>query len=105
MKLNQEQKNEIRKLHEQGIPFRKIAARFGISYSTAHYYSSEEVRKKHIANMVERFRNKSLFARRVFYKKRLPYIRDYIRKKYQTNQEFRENEIKRVGEYVRGRKK
>ena len=104
MKLSQEQRNEIRKLRAEGMTFNNIAAKFGISYSSARYHSSEENKRAYISFMVENFRNKPIEERRRIYKRRLPYIRAYIKKKYQTNQGFRENEIKRVVEYMKENK-
>lgn len=53
-KLTPEQREEIRRLHqEEGLSTYKIAKKFGIRQSTAHYWANPAYREKKMKKMKE----------------------------------------------------
>lgn len=53
-KLTPEQREEIAQLHADGMSTYKIAKKFGVRQSTAHYWANQEYREKKIARMREK---------------------------------------------------
>jgi len=99
-KLTQEEINEIRCLHKEGKKQKEIASKLGSSQQTISYWlSSEEKRKEISKKSYESFKKKPLAERKRIYKRRLPYIRKWIREKYQGDEEFRKKQINRLKEY------
>jgi len=97
MKLNQEQINEIRNLKLKGLKQMEIASQLGFSQRTVSYWLRNESDRKEISRKTyEKFKSKPIEERRKIYKKRLPYIRDYVRKKYHEDSIWREKQKLKV---------
>ena len=100
-RINNQQKELMKKLREQGKSYRAIGKELGFNHNTILYHLNEKIRKKRIKENVERFRKKPLEERRKEYAKRKDYIRNYQANKYKTNEEFRIKERERVKKYQR----
>lgn len=99
--LTPKQKKQIRNLHKKGIKLREIARQLNINVTTVSYHANEETRKKRIQQSVDSFKKKPFKERKRIYKIRRPYIRDYQRRKYSENKDFRTREQKRSRDYYR----
>lgn len=97
MKLNEAKISEIRKLRSEGNKQKEIAKVMGVSVSTISYWLlSEEKRRKKIEKGIKRFKGLSKEQRRKAYEKRKDYMREYQRRRYNTDEEFRIKHINRV---------
>ena len=101
MKLTKEQRELIRKRISEGVKLRAIARELNVSLATIRYHSSEETKKLMNEKTKISFMKKSLEQRREIYKERKEYIREYYRKKYQGNEEFRNKEKARQRSYYK----
>lgn len=101
MRLTNNQKELIRKLHKEGISLREIARKLNLNVSTIFYHANEETRKKRIQQVVDTFKRKTLEERRIVYKKRLPYLRAYQKRRYNENGVFKLKQQKRSREYYK----
>ncbi len=104
MKLTNKQINEIVELRNKGDKVKAIAIKFNTTKSTITYWTNEESRLKKNKQSIDNFRNKTLKQRQEIYKRRLPYLTNYQRKRYHEDKEFREKELKRSREYYKHKK-
>ena len=105
MKLTNKQIEEIRKLREKKVKLVEIAIRFNITPPTVLYYTDEAYRQRTINKTIERFRSKTKEERSKIYKQRLPYMKKYYRERYNSDEEFRDKQLKRVAEYQKKKSK
>ena len=99
MRLTNETKERIRKLYKEGKNKLEISKIIGVSHRTVTYWLyDDENRKKAIVNSCNYFKKLPQERKKEIYKKRLPYIRTWLRNKYHTDNEFRLAQIKRVKE-------
>lgn len=107
MNLNKQQIKEIRGLNQSGKKQKEIANMFGVSQGTISYWlSSEEKRKEISRKKIEKFRKKSKAEKRRIYKQKAEYFRNYYKRRYRKDKEFRENEKRRFRErYKDGQKR
>jgi len=101
MKLTKLQINEIRRLRKKGIKLREIATKLNLNITTIHYHANEETRKRRIQQAIDSFKRKPLKERQKIYKKRLPYLVDYQRRRYNEDEKFRIKGQKRSRDYYR----
>jgi len=97
--ITNKQKEQIRKLHKEGIKPREIAKKLNLNIETIYYYSNEETRKRRIQQTVDSFKRKTLEERQKVYKKRLPYLKEYQRRRYNEDIDFKttkQKEFKRI---------
>ena len=99
--ITTKQINEIRKLHKEGKKPREISKELNLSRETIYYYSNEETRKKRIQQSVDSFKRKTLEERKKIYKRRLPYLREYQRRRYNEDIDFKTNKQKTSREYYK----
>ena len=99
MKLTKKQINKIRELRNQGEKVEDIAKEFNTTKSTITYWTNEESRRKSNQRDINKFKKLTLKERQEIYKKRLPYLTDYQRKRYNQDGVFREKQKKRSNEY------
>lgn len=93
---NKEQIEKIRELSSEGKKQVEIAQLIGCSQNTVKYWLMDETKRKEIIeSQVEYFRNLSLEKRKEIYKKRLPYMKLYMRNRYSNDESFRKKEIER----------
>ncbi len=90
MKLSNNQINEIKERRKKGEKVRDIAKIMNVSPATISYWIDDKRRKKKNLDDMRRFKNKSLGEKSEIYKKRLPYLRNYQKKKYNEDEQFRE---------------
>jgi len=106
MKLTKEQINKIRNLNNEGLKQMEIANQLGISQKTVSYWLSDENKRKEIIQKAcKAFKSKSLSERQRIYKRRLPYLRNYQRKRYNEDKEFRERKLIEVKKAYKKKKK
>lgn len=79
-------------LWNKGMKKVVIAKTLGFTWGTVDYYINK---KDRISRRTEWFRKKPLEERRNYYKKRKKYIREYFRKRYNEDEEFRKKELLR----------
>ena len=97
--ITKKQINKIRNLIKKGMKLREIARKLNLNVSTISYHANEETRKKRIQQQVDSFKRKSLEERRIVYKTRLPYLREYQKEKYNTDKDFKEKKQKCSRDY------
>lgn len=80
----------------------EIAKELGVCQATISYWlGGEELRKRRSMKACQSFKSKSKPERSVVYRRRRRYLRDYHRKRYNTDEAFRIKQIRRVSEYQR----
>ena len=99
--ITTKQKEQIRKLHKEGMKLREIARKLNLNVSTISYHANEETRKRRIQQTVDSFKRKTLEERRKVYKKRLPYLREYQKRRYNEDIDFKTNKQKNSREYYK----
>jgi transcriptional regulator with XRE-family HTH domain len=85
MKVSEEMKRKMREMRRQGISYREIAKKLGVSESTVMYWCSEKVRQRVIRNSLKRWMRKSPEERREYarrYRERNREKYNYIMAKY-----------------------
>lgn len=104
-KLTKEQVEKIKELLKNQVTQVEIAKMFGVSQKTVSYWSNNDLKRKAISKkQIESFRKKPLDKRREIYKKRLPYLREYFRKRYGSDSLFREKVKLRVSKYYKSKR-
>jgi len=89
--MNNEQLNKIRSLRELNKTQIEIAKELNISQRVVSYWlSSDEERKEIIKKSIDSFRRLTLEQRRKVYKRRLPYLREYQKRRYNQDEKFKE---------------
>ena len=96
--MNKQTINQIRELKETKT-LKEIAELLKLPVSTISYWSSEEVRKNTIKRSKDYFKNLSPEKRKAILKKSNAYRNDWIKKKYKTEEKFRESWKKRRRDY------
>ncbi|MHA1678348.1 MAG: helix-turn-helix domain-containing protein [Promethearchaeota archaeon] len=99
--ITNKQKKQIKKLYKKGIKLREIARKLNLSVSTISYHTNEEIRKKKIQQVVNSFKKKTLEERKKIYKKRLPYLRKYQKRRYNEDMDFRTKKQMASREYYK----
>jgi len=87
--ITTKQIQQIRKLHKEGMKLREISRKLNLNVSTVSYHANEETRKRRIQQSVDSFKRKPLEERKKVYKKRLPYLRDYQKRRYNEDIDFK----------------
>ena len=87
--ITTKQIQQIRKLHKEGMKLREISRKLKLNVSTVSYHANEETRKRRIQQSVDSFRRKTLEERKKVYKKRLPYLREYQKRRYNEDIDFK----------------
>lgn len=105
-KMKTETKNRIKELREKGLKQYEIAERLGISLETTKYWlMSESKRKELCKKRYERFKKLPIEKKRELYKKRIPYIKKYLKIKYKKDEEYREYKKQKAKEQYQKKKK
>lgn len=95
-KIDTKTKKEIKKLFESGKKVKEISEIFGFSKQSIYYWIDESYRKKAIQRKLDEWNKKNLNERRKVYKKRNKYMRNYQRKRYNEDVDFKEKNLERV---------
>jgi hypothetical protein len=91
--MEKEKIAQIRKLIEDGKTLVAISKELNIPKCTIYYHTSESYRKKKLAKSNAWFQSLPIEKRRIIYKKRVPYQRQYHRNRYQSDEVFRKKTI------------
>lgn len=98
-KINEKIKKQIKELREAGKTFKDIAYIIGVSPSTVQYHAEKKYEIKAKARAIDWF-NKNVKdnpkKKREIYSKRKEYNKTYMRKRYKSDETFRNKHIKRV---------
>ena len=105
MRITNEQIKEIEKLGKEGKKQSEIANSLKIKAATVWYHIDPERKKIKIDNQIDLFRNKSLKERKIIYKQRRDYMRNYMKTRYWENRSFREKMKQRARDYTKEKKK
>ena len=100
-KLTPEQIEEIIKLYSEGMGMIELAAKFGVSQPTISYHVNPKVREKTKRRTIEDFKKLSLEERRVIYARRKEYLKNWLKKKYNSDPEWREKMKTKSRDYQR----
>ena len=89
--MEQEIIKKIRELRKEGKKINEIAEELKINRGSVIYWLlPEERRIKRIKESKENFKKKTKEERIKIYKRNSNYIKDYLNKRYKTDEEFRE---------------
>ena len=100
-----EDKEEMKKLREQGLTYSKIAQKFNLSYNTVIYHLDEKCREKTIIRAKESWNRKTDEQKKESYKKHYLYTKNYLKNRYQNDPEFRRYYLDMVGRHNKKRNK
>lgn len=101
MKLTKKEIEEIKKLNEEGNTQKFIAAKLNISTFTVYYHLNKE---KVLERNKERWEEKTPEEKKEIYKKNLPNIVRYQKRRYNNDDQFREQiKKRRKKEYAKKR--
>lgn len=92
VKLTKLQIEEIKKLRLEGRTILSIARQFNVAQLTIIYWTNDETRKKIIDKSKNIWNKKTPEEKKQEFQNRKEYMRNYMRNKYQNNQEFRNKE-------------
>lgn len=102
MRLSNNQILEIEELRTKGVKVREIAIRFNINPSTVTYHLNKE---KELKRKREWWNKKSKEEKQQIYKKNLPYLRNYQKRRYNSDEKFKEKNKQRSRDYYKRKKK
>ena len=91
-KITEDIKESMKKLRKEGMTYKKIAETLGLAESTIQYHINPEYKKKQVERMVKY--NKGWAGKK-------EYQKNYRRKRYEEDSEFRERLKKHSREYWR----
>jgi predicted transcriptional regulator len=83
-------REQIIKLKNSGMKQKDIAEQLGLAISTISYYLNIDKRKE---SFKKYWNNLSKEKKSIIYKRRSPYIKEWMRKKYKNDENYRENKI------------
>jgi len=93
-KLTEAKVIQIRELHKEGMKQIDLARKFNVKQSTINYWLlSDKERDSRNEKVVERFRNRTPKEKSLIYKRRLPYLKKYMKNRYKEDKEFRDKQI------------
>lgn len=95
MTLSKSQIIEIESLKDS-MKLTELAKKLEVNISTIYYHLNKDKRKE---QMKRSWKKKTLDERRIIYKKRLPYLKEYRRKRYKSDESFRHKEKERSKKY------
>jgi len=105
MRITNKQIKEIEKLGKEGKKQSEVANILKINVSTVWYHIDPERKKKKIQEQIDYFRSKSLKERQRVYKQKTDYLREYMKKRYKTDEDFRERMKQRSRDYQKRKRK
>lgn len=91
--MKQQTKDKIQELRSKGKSIREIHKELGIAECLVQYYYNNDARKKRIRKAVDYFKSLPIERKKIAYSKRKDYLREYMRKRYNEDEVFR-NKIK-----------
>jgi len=94
-----EQVNKIKELLDKGVKQIKIAKDLGVSTSCINYWINEENRLRRIEYAKNYFNKKSPEEKKKMYLSRKDYIRNYMRTRYNSDNQFKERMKKSARDY------
>ena len=103
-RLNNYQIKELKKLKTKGVSSIDLSKRFNTSLSTIYYWTTEGYAERHRKKSREKYNNLTKVQKKEIHKKKLPYLKKYMKNKYNTDPEFRKKHIERVMDSRKKRK-
>lgn len=100
--MNQEIKDKILYLRNSGMTTHKIAEELNLAQSTICYWLGS--RESTIIRNKKRYRSLSKEEKRVLFKKNYPYLKNYLKERYNNDPVFRRKHIERVKRYKESKK-
>ena len=92
-KLTYEQIKEIKKLKESGMSIIDLSKKFNISPSVIRYHTINSVKEERRNYRKEWYRKLSKEKKKLIYSKNKEYSREYHKRKYKEDPEFRQRQI------------
>jgi predicted ArsR family transcriptional regulator len=92
---------KIKRLRKEKLDIPEIAEKLGICENTVRYHLSEKVREDTKKRARKRFQKMSLKERKAISKKNYPYTKEYIKRRYHEDEEFRKRYILLVEKSVK----
>ena len=98
-KVTKQQKELMKELRSKGLSYKEIADKLNIKPNIVQYHLNEESRIKSIDRCKKNYKKLSSEEKKKLTKKRVPYMREYLNKRYKTDEEFREKHKERCNKY------
>jgi transposase len=107
-KYNESQRKKIVELYNQGMGLTEIAKKCNTSYGFVKYWTNPEYRKKRKKQMLEYEMKR--YKKGITWNQKNPdkvreYTRNYINKRYKSDEDFRKKMIESSKKYQKKRKK
>lgn len=104
-KIKPEDIEVMKELREQGLSYKEIGKKFGVTYSTTHYHLSprEKIMAKKRGNKYNKAMTKKQKREKI--RKAAPRMKKYIRERYNNDPEFRRNFLDMVIKNEKKRKR
>jgi hypothetical protein len=94
MKVNEKQIAEMKNLRNSGSTLNDIALIFNVSKQTVYYYVKPGEKERRVTYIVNNFKGKNYDEKRAVYNSRKKYIASWLKRKYNSNEVFRESKKK-----------
>ena len=88
-KVTPEMERGMKKMKEDGLSYRNIGKTMRLSENTVIYHLDPKQRKKIIRGAEKSYEKMTLEQRKEKTKKHIPYVREYLRKRYNEDEIFR----------------
>lgn len=96
-KLTKEQRENIKRLYEQGVNTYDLAKIFEVSQSSIMYWIFPSKKRKELSNKSKRlYKSKSPEEKKAKQQKEKSYFAEYFKQRYHNEPEFRQKHIERV---------
>jgi predicted transcriptional regulator len=105
-KVNPKILSKMKRLREKGLTYKKIASNVNISESCVQYWLNPQQKDKTAKRSKKVYKKLTQKQKKEKNKKRQPYTSQYLKERYNNDEEFRKRFIKTVGDsHKRMRKK
>jgi len=105
MKTTKEEIKLMKELRVEGLTYQAIADKMKIHICVVGYHLNPKTKQKTIERAVKRYSGLSKEKKKALAQGRKDYIREYFKKKYNSNEEFREVHKERCRKYYRNKYK
>ena len=104
MKLTKIQIEDINELRKNGVSYNEIKEKYKVSSSCIQYHTSDLIRTNAIEKSKRFFKNLSPEKKKERYRKSRIYFKDYFKRRYHNEPEYRKKFIEYVKKYNKKRK-
>lgn len=91
--MESSQIQKILDMRVKGKTYSEIGEAFGFSKTKVVYWLNEDSRNRHIQYQRERQKNMTKEQRKAEYKRKYPYIKQYLKNRYHNDEKFRKKVI------------